>query len=216
MSGPRSRRTPSRRSRRRRGRSSPRRPTGARRMSSASPLSVSTTANSRTALPAVTCASQPGGRRAPSPARLSAVGGTRVAYVQRDAGGLDLDGHARQRRRRSAQLGGDFASSAARRSRGRSRCRTRRRDYRPDGSAGIPDSVAQIAQRAAGDQRRGGVGKGGERAQRSGGLGQQAGVVRFVTIGARVPSKSHVTSSRGVPAIGASARSSREVGRKHA
>ena len=69
-------------------------PSWCRRMSSACPLSVWMTANSRTALPSVICASQCCETACAFSSASRAVGGIGVAHVQRDAGGLDLDGNA--------------------------------------------------------------------------------------------------------------------------
>ena len=77
-------------------------PSWCRRMSSACPLSVWMTANSKTALPSVTCASQCCEAACAFVSAVLAVGGVGVAYVQRDAGRLDLYGDA-------GVLGGDRA-----------------------------------------------------------------------------------------------------------
>ena len=77
-------------------------PSWCRRMSSACPLSVWMTANSKTALPSVICASQCCEAACAFVQRLFAVGGIGVAHVQRDAGRLDLD-------RDAGELGGDRA-----------------------------------------------------------------------------------------------------------
>ena len=63
---------------------------------------------------------------------------------------------------------------------------------------GIADSVAQHAERAPGDQRDGGGGQVGQRRRAAAASGSGRASAGLLTIGARVPSKSQVTSSRGV------------------